>query len=322
MACSSPALPASSFCMEHEGWHTHLPVPPAPPHVDYEEWLSLVLLEAPSIYGVAAPGTEVLERSEPTFPSPETSESESVAEYDDTLAGYSPSSPCRSSSEDFGFNIQPPAQLDLSASEPAHPGERMALSALRNGWTTGEEILRLTEHLPSSLRDFQAHAGENGSRSCLFTTGAFVYGNTAGAMLRATGFRYVSALLAAILRSVAPGAWFSSATIVLNVRSGVHRDLSNFPSIENILVPLTCFGGGELWLADSPGDHVLEGMSGRLLRISRPCVQFSPRTHHATMQWEGTRLVVVGFHIRSPELLAAADMQYLQGLGFAVYAGR
>ena len=311
--------------MEHEGWHTHLPAPPAPPNVDYEEWLSLALLEAPSIYGMAAPGAAVLERSEPTFPSPETSESESVAEYDDSLSGYSPSprrSPCRSSSEDYGFNIQSPAQIDLSALDPAHPSERMALSALRNGWTTGEEILRLTEHLLSSLRDFQAHAGENDRRSCLFTTGAFVYGNSAGAMLHATGFRYVSALLAALLRSVAPGAWFSSATLVLNARSEVHRDLNNFPSIENILVPLTSFRGGELRLADSSGAHVVEGMSGRLLRLSRPCVQFSPRTHHATMQWEGTRLVVVGFHIRSPELLAAADVQFLQGLGFVVYSGR
>ena len=139
----------------------------------------------------------------------------------------------------------------------------LALCALRNGWTTGEGILRISEHLPSSLRDFQAHVGEDGSRSCLFTTGAFVYGHMAGVTLNATGLRYVSAALAAVIRSVAPGTWFSSASITLNVRSGVHRDLNNFPSIENTLVPLTCFGRGELWLADSSGDHVLEGTPGR-----------------------------------------------------------
>ena len=55
--------------------------------MDYNEWHELVLLEIPSIYGLAAPGAEVLDVSEPTFLTQESSESEAEFDDDDSLAG-------------------------------------------------------------------------------------------------------------------------------------------------------------------------------------------------------------------------------------------
>ena len=84
----------------------------------------------------------------------------------------------------------------------------------------------------------------------------------------------------------------------------------DYPTIENVLVPVSCFGRGELWLADPSGDHVLHGHSGKLLPIRKPCVQFSPRAHHAT-------ILVIGYHIRSPlHLLTEANVGYLKRVGF------
>ena len=45
-------------------------------------------------------------------------------------------------------------------------------------------------------------------------------------------------------------AWFSSASLSLNIRSSIHRDSHNYASIENTLAPSSCFRRGELWLAD------------------------------------------------------------------------
>ena len=68
-----------------------LPRMERPPGVEADEWEALLLLEAPSILGLAFPGSEELDQSEPTFPS----ESDEAAEChtegsDDSLAGYSP----------------------------------------------------------------------------------------------------------------------------------------------------------------------------------------------------------------------------------------
>ena len=51
----------------------------------------------------------------------------------------------------------------------------MAFQVMLNGWVGYDEMLRLTEHLPTSLRDFQeSEAGEH-SRSCLFNWGEYVH---------------------------------------------------------------------------------------------------------------------------------------------------
>ena len=63
-----------------------------PPDVCVEEWQELLVLEAPSILGMAAPQAAALEVSEPTFPSGGSiSEEEALAMSDDSLEGYSPS---------------------------------------------------------------------------------------------------------------------------------------------------------------------------------------------------------------------------------------
>ena len=140
-------------------------------------------------------------------------------------------------------------------------------------------------------------------------------------MLNSTNMPYVTMLLTSILRSSAPGSWFSSATLSLNIRSGIHTDSHNYASIENILVPASSFERGELWLRHPQGDHVLQDLPGRLLRICQPCVHFLSHTQHATMPWCGNRLLVIGYHIRSPHLLPVAAMEKLLALGFEAYAG-
>ena len=78
-----------------------------PPDIRVEDWQELLILEAPSILGMAAPQTATLEDSEPTFPSEDSLEENSSAGLVDSLAGYSPS-PDRSPITRRGFNLLVP----------------------------------------------------------------------------------------------------------------------------------------------------------------------------------------------------------------------
>ena len=42
----------------------------------------------------------------------------------------------------------------------------------------------------------------------------------------------------------------------------------------------------------------------------------------ATMPWSGDRLLVMGYHIRSPRLVPTAAVAQLLALGFKVFVGR
>ena len=132
-----------------------LPQMARPPGVAEDEWEELLLIEAPSILGLALPGAEALDLSEPTFRtgSDEGDECRSASQTD-SLAGYSPS-PEASPVTRQGFNLHVPEEFCLEGPEPAHASEAIALRALRDRWIWEEDMLCLTESLPSSTRNFQ-----------------------------------------------------------------------------------------------------------------------------------------------------------------------
>ena len=237
-----------------------------------------------------------------------------------SVAGYSPS-PAGMPLERKGFNLLLPDGIVLSCHDPENPSEVIALRALRDGWVWEEDLLCLTETLPSSTRDFQRPA-HGDVWSCSFITGAFIHGASAGITNNSRRYPTVTNLLTSILRSIAPECWFTSAGISLNMQAGVHRDSNNAANIPNILVPASDFENGELWIEDGSGTELMAGRLGRLLSVDRPFIMFNPRVRHATSSWSGTRLVLIGYHVRNAELLAAEHSAELQSLGFRPYFSR
>ena len=291
-----------------------------PPDVDVEEWQELLLLEAPSILGMAAPQAAALEASEPTFPSGDSfSEEASNERSADSLAGYSPS-PDRSPITRRGFNLLVPNGLRLDALSAEHESEHIAMQALLNRWLWEEDLLALTLHLPSCTRHFQHSLEMNGS--CSFLMGAYIHGCSAGILNNSKRFPLVTLLITSVVRSVAPQAWFSSAGISLNDQSNAHKDSNNSAVVQNTLIPASHFQHGELWLEDGTGQHEVEGRLRRLVPLVRPFICFNPRVRHATQAWLGNRLVIIGYHVRNPEFLSAADKIELCRIGFRLYEGR
>ena len=288
-----------------------------------QEWAELLLLEAPSILGVCHPAAAALDVSEPSF-CWESSESEASASdvcmdaspLGDSLRGYSPS-PCRVNSEAEGFNLA----VNLAAIPESLPrfseAENFAVDLLKKGWATEANLLRLMEMLPVSFRPCQV--GDDSSevgRSGIFCTGAYVYSSSVGLMLHARQFRAVTQLLTSLVNSLNPEHCYSSISLILNTASAPYRDCHNHPHSVNMVVPLSRFGQGQLWIESGGGDVLVNGFQGRLLEIERPYVTFSPKLLHSTMPWTGTRLVMVAYHIRAAHLLTLEDKLRLEAFGF------
>ena len=193
--------------------------------MSYEEWSELIALEAPSIWGLAVPQADVLDVSEPTFLSWESTETESLVSdpCEDSLRGYSPS-PNRlmQCAEPPGFNLDLQG-MSIAFEDDSIPCEGLALAALSKGWISEPEIMQLVLLLPTCTRSFQ-HGGHACVNKCLFTTGAYVRGPKTGLMANATQLRASTALFAPLIRSAAPQAFFSSVSIILNITSDVRRD--------------------------------------------------------------------------------------------------
>ena len=101
----------------------------------------------------------------------------------------------------------------------------------------------------------------------------------------------------------------------------MHRDSNNDASHPNILVKLSDFEGGEVWVEGEgsvemlhPKGHVLKGRSlpwvdGKISLDARNC-------YHATLPWSGRRVVLVGYTIRDFSALSDCDKSTLVDRGF------
>ena len=125
-------------------------------------------------------------------------------------------------------------------------------------------------------------------------------------------------LLSRIIQSCAPDCRFSSISLTRNLLSSMHRDSFNSRLTPNILIPLSHFQQGGLWIEDAAGDVALglSGPLGRAVPLQRPYTVFRPHQRHATFPWRGDRLVLIGYHIGQASRLSNQDRRRLADLGF------
>ena len=292
---------------------------PGPADYSQQEWDELLILEAPSVLGVASSSANCLDE-------------ESVSEGtlgSRSVSGTVRDSPCSqgtslpysmTDSDDVaegGINVETsglPSPLNIT-----HPAELRSREALENGLVTRQAIMELLDLLPHSGRPIQTVPGHGyvmSPRS--FTTGAYARGPNAGTMRTLRDFPISSLLLARIIRSCAPTCTFSSLTLSRNLMSNMHRDSYNSRLSPNILIPLSHFLDGGLWVEDAQGDVLLEqnGPTGRVVSIQPPYTLFWPRARHATLPWRGDRLLLIGYHISQSARLSDVDRRKLLELSF------
>ena len=99
------------------------------------------------------------------------------------------------------------------------------------------------------------------------------------------------------VRHYAPGIPFSTVTILEGAKHGVHVDTRN-ASPPNVILNLTTFQGGGLWIEQTGGpDHLkYEGrtMQGKIWSLeAKPVVFSASRLKHVATPWKGARRVVL-----------------------------
>ena len=194
--------------------------------------------------------------------------------------------------------------------------ERLAGEILKRGYISYDSALEMMELLPA----------ECGARSSgwapsekSWTTGAYVHGGIVAVRKHCRQYNNVTMLLCAILKAAHPGMPFSSAALFLDTKTPMHRDQNNLESCPNLVVPLSVFSDGQIWVANAGEKPSVSGPSraeGDLLEVAGGPCRFDASRYHCTMDWRGRRLVLVGFHVRDHDKLSVKDAAVLTGLGF------
>ena len=188
---------------------------------------------------------------------------------------------------------------------------------------TFESVLMIYERM-EELGDTDLRIGKKTSSTSWFS-GAYVHGGKAGTRLNLREYPNATKYLTEFGKIYANGKSFSALGIARNADLGLHRDSHNAKMSENIIVPLTEFEDGGLWLQellpqeenDVPKE-LPNGLqaSGKILAMEKGTpICFSPRLWHQVQPWKGDRVVFLMYTPRGTKL-SEAHKNELKEAGF------
>ena len=214
----------------------------------------------------------------------------------------------------LGVLSRPPGEDEPACEKLAY--ETMA--QYPSGRLSSEAVYRVLsqtpEVLPARIR------GTHTDASHQWFSGAYGHGPMVGVRNSTLCFPWTTALACRYVREKAPWHRFGAVAFTVNLLSEAHVDSHNDASSYNLLLPLTTFSRGGLWVADDNGSDVLHvrgsRRTGTVHSFDNGAICFNPRFLHATERWEGTRAVLVAYTPSGLEKLEAEDNAVLAELGF------
>ncbi|CAE7735292.1 unnamed protein product, partial [Symbiodinium necroappetens] len=205
-------------------------------------------------------------------------------------------------------------QLKVKGSE--HVAEEFADSLVRRGSIRAEDLRHLSELLPAET---PARGGDL-SQAHSFSSGMFVHGGVLGLRQNCRSYPRSSAAVAQFVNEHFPQHTYTSFSFMTNVRTPPHRDSRNHPDSVNLVVGLSEFGGGGIWVADDLGEvaEEIQGETvlGKNLDLQSGAVTLQPRKWHFTREWTGDRVVLVLYTVRDYLKAPRSDLEFLTGLDF------
>ncbi|CAE7481938.1 unnamed protein product, partial [Symbiodinium necroappetens] len=103
---------------------------------------------------------------------------------------------------------------------------------------------------------------------------------------------------------------------------GLHSDPHNHKDVPNVLIPLSVFTGGQLFVESDEGDVCLDvqnNIRGHIHPITLPFLAFDAHKRHSILPWSGCRLILGSFHVSGAERLPLGTRNILRSLGFSLY---
>ena len=195
--------------------------------------------------------------------------------------------------------------------------ETFAKQILDSGEIKRERVLELVRKLPG-LRS--RRQGDNPT-SQSFVTGAYVFSGMTGLCNSFKTFPLCSRVLASFVQGVDPLHTFSSVAVFEDIAAPVHRDAHNDYDSINLIYALSDFKKGGLIIEHECGTHdAFQGdelVRGKVLPFRDRVIRFNAsKVRHWTQDWEGRRVILVAYTVRSLEKLQAEDHRALQDFGF------
>ncbi|CAE7280308.1 NaCP60E [Symbiodinium sp. CCMP2592] len=196
--------------------------------------------------------------------------------------------------------------------------EQMARTMLHANAFTASNCIRLFDACPKdrSLRSVQ-HSSVAGTR---ISFGFYVRGSKASIFNACMSAPATCRFFASAVRFVDPSHVFGALQILSDVRSEIHLDKANEKGSRNLVILLTFFEQGQLWIRDEAGQHELKhgdkSLFGKLLDVNAGPLRLDPSVHHAVLPWLGRRVVLMAHMPSFAERLSRDDRSSLSELGF------
>ena len=205
----------------------------------------------------------------------------------------------------------------LAASSDSLPSSDPEAVAASLHVPTKQQILDIFEMLPSD----DPPRGQLQAGSKAFTVGSYAVGGGLLGVRKATrSYPEVAKLLCRFVESLKQGFEFMAVALFRDLRTLPHRDLGNQQGTCNLVAGLSDFRAGGVWVSSESGavPCPIEGFSecGDVLPVSGTLAIFDPRHLHCTMEWQGSRVVLVAYCPFLGERMADADLDFLVSLGF------
>ncbi|OLP85824.1 hypothetical protein AK812_SmicGene33144 [Symbiodinium microadriaticum] len=200
--------------------------------------------------------------------------------------------------------------------------EFQARLLLEKSEITIEDILEIYHKL-EELGDTDRRIKQKSEVKSWFT-GAFVHGGKAGPRTNVECYPYTSKLLVKFAKKYSEGNSFSAVGIARNSQLGLHRDSHNDASSKNMVVPLTSFENGHLWIQDDEVDEEEavtkinpqgKVIKGKIMELTKGvATSFCPRAWHEVQPWSGDRVVMLMYTPRTSGL-KDEDVEKLTNIG-------
>ena len=210
---------------------------------------------------------------------------------------------------------------------PVHPLELFAFRMLRRGSLNLDAFHEMQCILLQSLpqltkarkrRCVEFANGPKGGASFSLYWGSFVMGGMHGLTRNSQDFPWMTRLLVAMIRGHRNHHVFSSLGLHLNTYMAPHLDKHNHPALPSFIIPCGRWQGGGLWVCDRslPQQASTGDMMGRVYNLGDPGVLFRSHWLHASMAWQGQRMVLVAYANNNIQTLSEGDRAQLTALGF------
>ena len=148
-----------------------------------------------------------------------------------------------------------------------------------------------------------------------FSLGAYSHG-VVGVQTATRTHPQAAAVFCQAVTAIAPDHPFSTITVHKRVHVSCHRDSQNY-DVPNLVVPLTFFSGGALFVYDEQGSSEHDGCKGHLLDVqNQPWIFNAKKYRHEVLPHEGVRVTLVAYSVDRLHLLSPADKSFLLSLGF------